>query len=77
MRLLETWGKPVDNLAMKCVPNVSLSITRWMDDLNNAPAQSGHNQVIDTVTHNFLPDGQATLYPVKLFGIMSLFERCP
>jgi hypothetical protein len=32
------------------------------------------------VTHKFSPAGQGTLYPIKLFGIIVLFERwcgCP
>jgi hypothetical protein len=38
--------------------------------------QSTGNETIDRLTHKFSPGGQGTLYPIKLFGIMSLFERC-
>src|SRR5262245_54262839 len=31
---------------------------------------------INRVTYKFSPGGQGTLYPVKRFGIISLFERC-
>jgi hypothetical protein len=30
----------------------------------------------NTFIHNFSPSGQGTLCPVKLFGIIELFERC-
>ena len=38
--------------------------------------RSASNEIIDRLTHKFSPGGQGTLYTVKLFGIMSLFERC-
>jgi hypothetical protein len=31
---------------------------------------------INRVTNKFSPMSQGTLYPVKVFGIISLFERC-
>ena len=34
------------------------------------------DKMIDRFTHNFSPTGQGTLYPVKVFGIISLFECC-
>jgi hypothetical protein len=40
------------------------------------PRRSAGNETINGFTHNFSPSGQGTLYPVKLFGIISLFERC-
>ena len=46
-------------------------------DLDTTPSRSDRDQTINKVTHKFSPGGQATLYPVKLFGIMSLFEHCP
>jgi hypothetical protein len=48
---------------------------------NGAPtwprtAPSVRYETINRVTHKFSPGSQRTLYPVKLFGIISLFERC-
>jgi hypothetical protein len=37
---------------------------------------SDHAGADNRVIHKFSPSGQGTLYPVKLFGIIELFERC-
>jgi hypothetical protein len=34
------------------------------------------DETTNRVTHKFSPNNQAALYPVKLFGIIILFERC-
>jgi hypothetical protein len=39
-------------------------------------APSVRDETINRVTYKFSPGAQGTLYPVKLFGIISLFERC-
>jgi hypothetical protein len=39
-------------------------------------APSVRCETINRVTHKFSPGGQGTLYPVKLFGIIRLFECC-
>jgi hypothetical protein len=36
----------------------------------------GHAGTANRVIHKFSPGGQGTLCPVKLFGIIELFERC-
>ena len=41
-----------------------------------ARCQSAVPGLVTSFTHKFSPGSQGTLYPVKLFGIISLFERC-
>jgi hypothetical protein len=39
-------------------------------------APPGHAGAGNRVIHKFSPSGQGTLCPVKVFGIIELFERC-
>jgi hypothetical protein len=39
-------------------------------------ASPGGAGTANRVIHKFSPGGQGTLYSVKLFGIIELFERC-
>ena len=68
-------GKPVNNPVTEVqrpgFANSDKHVCAWP-----YPERSADNESIDRLTHKFSPGGQGTLYPVKLFGIMSLFERC-
>jgi hypothetical protein len=74
-----TPGVNVTHLSITCRLSVHRAgvVNSRMETDAQLPSNPSHSdEIMNRVTHKFPPNNQATLYPVKLFGIIILFERC-